>query len=53
MRNILDQTTHFMFRAIISENRACEIMWKNMVETGRPHMIIYCRTEKMRFVCRI
>jgi len=40
MGNISDQTTHFVFSTLVSENRACEIMWKNMVEAGRPHMII-------------
>jgi hypothetical protein len=32
------------------ENRAvCEIMWKNIVETGRPQMSIW----RMRFACWI
>jgi len=32
------------------ENRAvCEIMWKNVVQRGRPHMIIW----RMSIACRI
>jgi hypothetical protein len=31
--------THFVFNKFSPENRAvCEIMWKNMVQRGRPQM---------------
>ena len=58
MRNISDknfrgnQNKHFMFNNIVFEYRAFyEIMWKNIVEQGRPQMIIWrmhitCRTAK-------
>jgi len=37
-----NQNTHFMFNNFFSENRVLyEIMWKNMVERGRPHMTIW------------
>jgi len=48
MRNVSDklcrenQNTHFMFNIIFSENRAVhEIMWKNIVQLGRPQMTIW------------
>jgi len=38
--------THFSFSKLLSENRASyEIMWKNMVQPGKPQMIIL----RMRF----
>ena len=57
VRNVSDKIyggnkkkTHFVFNNIFFENRAFyEIMWKNMVETGRPHMRIWY----MRIVCWI
>jgi hypothetical protein len=54
MRNVSDkscrenQNTHFVFSNCFFENRAVyEIMWKNIVETDRPQMIIW----RMRFAC--
>ena len=48
IRNISDkscrenQNTHFVFSNIIFLNRAVyEIMWKNIVERGRPQMTIW------------
>jgi hypothetical protein len=42
--------THILFSIIFSENLAFyEIMWKNMVEPGRPQMTIW----RMRFKCWI
>ena len=45
MKNVSDkncrenQNTHFMFNNIFLENRTVyEIMWKNIVEPGRPQM---------------
>ena len=45
MRNISyhicseNQNTHFMFNNFFSENHAIyEIIWKNLVEAGRPQM---------------
>jgi hypothetical protein len=56
MRNASDkscteiQNTHFLFNNLFSEIRAVyEIMWKNVVERGRPQLII-CR---MRIACWI
>jgi hypothetical protein len=46
MRNILDKfvdkiETLFMLNIFFSENRAIyEIMWKNMVQPGRPQMTV-------------
>jgi len=43
---------HILYSVIFSENRAvCEIMWKNVVERGKPqmkiwHMCIVCWTPK-------
>jgi hypothetical protein len=35
---------------IFSENNAVsEIMWKNMVQTDRPHMTVYSCVERMLF----
>jgi hypothetical protein len=49
MRNVSDkscrenQNTHFVFSNGILENRTVyEIMWKNIVEPGRPQVIIWC-----------
>ena len=56
MRNVSDksyrenQNPHFVFSNIFFENRAFyEIMWKNIVERGRPYMTIW----RMRIACRI
>jgi len=56
MRNVSDirfienQNAHFKFSNFFSENRAVyEIMWKNIVEPGRPQMAI----RRMRITCRI
>jgi len=57
MRNVSDrsctenQNTHFVFSNFFSpENRAVhEIMWKNIVEPGRPQMTIW----RMRFACLV
>jgi hypothetical protein len=57
MRNVLNkicrenQNTHFVFsNFFISENHAVyEIMWKNIVEPGRPQMAIW----RMRIACWI
>ena len=46
MRNVWDKDveeikTHFVFSNFFLENRAVyEIMWKNLVERGRPQMAI-------------
>ena len=38
-----NKNTHFTFNNIYSEYSAVyEIMWKNMVQLGRPQMTIYC-----------
>jgi len=49
VRNVSDksctenQNTHFKLNNFFSENRAIyEIMWKNVVERGRPQMTIWC-----------
>jgi hypothetical protein len=49
MRNVSDkgctenQNTHCVLNNFFPENRAVyEIMWKNIVETGRPQMTIRC-----------
>jgi len=55
MRNVSDksfrgtQSTHFVFSSIFFfENRAVyEIMWKNIVQLGRPQMTIW----RMRIAC--
>jgi hypothetical protein len=46
-----NQNTHFMFNNVFfSINRAVyEIMWKNIVELGRPQMTIW----RMRTACRM
>jgi len=57
MRNVRDrsyrenQNTHFVFsNCFFSENRAVyEIMWKNIVERGKPQVAIW----RMRFACWI
>jgi hypothetical protein len=48
MRNVSDrsgrenQNTHFGFSNVIFENHAVyEIMWKNIVEPGRPQVTIW------------
>jgi len=48
MRNVSDkscrenQNTHFVCRNFFFENRAVyEIMWKNIVQRGRPHVTIW------------
>jgi hypothetical protein len=48
---LLEKTkTHFMFNRLFSENHAVyEIMWKNIVEPGRPQMAI----RRLRNVCWI
>jgi hypothetical protein len=51
MRNVSEkrsrenQNTHFVF----SKLAVCEIMWKNIVEPGRPQMTIW----RMRIACWI
>jgi len=54
MKNVSDkscranQNTHFVFSNFFFENPAvCEIMWKNIVERGRPQMTIW----RMRIAC--
>jgi len=54
MRNVSDksctenQNTHFVFCNFLFENRAVyDIMWKNIVELGRPKMTIW----RMRIAC--
>jgi hypothetical protein len=56
MRNVSNksrreyQNTHFVFSNFFFENCAFyQIMWKNMVERGRPQMIIWL----MRIACWI
>jgi len=46
-----NQNTHFVFNNFFFfENRAvCEIMWKNIVQPGRPQMAIW----RMRTACWI
>jgi hypothetical protein len=45
-----NQNTHFVFSNFFFENRiVCEIMWKNVVERGRPQMTIW----RMRIACWI
>jgi len=44
------RNTHFMFSNVFFENRAVLwIMWKNVVKSGRPQMII----RRMRIACWI
>jgi len=47
MRNVSDEScrgnpdTHFVFNNFFFLNRPfCEIVWKNIVQPGRPHMTI-------------
>ena len=49
--NVVEKTkTHFVLSNICFENRAVyEIMWKNIVEPGMPHVIVRC----MRITCWI
>ena len=54
MRNVSDknftenQNTHFVFSNVPFDNRAVyEIMWKNIVERGRPQLTIW----RMRIAC--
>jgi hypothetical protein len=56
MRNVSDkicrenENTHFVFSEFLTENRAVyEIMWKNIVEWGRPQMTL----RRMRIACCI
>ena len=43
-----NQNTHFVFSNFFKENLAVyEIMWKNIVERGRPQMTAWC----MRITC--
>jgi hypothetical protein len=56
MRNVSDnicrenQNTHFVLSKFFFENRrVCEIMWKNIVERGRPQMTVL----RMRIECWI
>ena len=47
MKNISDkncretQNTHFLFNFFFENRALYEIMWKNIVERGRPHIIQY------------
>jgi len=43
------QNTHFMFKNFFFNLAIYEIMWKNMVQPGRPQMTIWC----MRIACWI
>jgi hypothetical protein len=44
------QNTHFMFNNFFFENRAvCMIMWKNILQSGRPFMTIW----RMHIACWI
>jgi len=55
MKNVLDkfcrenQNTHFMLSNIFKNHAVCEIMWKNIVETGRSQMGM----RRTRIACRI
>ena len=50
-RDVQKIKTQFYIKFFFSENRAVyEIMWKNMVERGRPQMTT---TRRIRFACRI
>ena len=43
-----NQNTHFVFSNFFPQNRTIyEIMWKNIVERGRPQMAIW----RMRIAC--
>jgi hypothetical protein len=45
-----NQNTHFIFNNLFFENRVvCEIMWKNILEPGRPQMTI-CHMRISRWV---
>jgi len=57
MKNVSDkscienQNTHFMFSVFLKNRAVCEILWKNIVEHGRPqttirHVCIACRIPK-------
>jgi hypothetical protein len=49
-----DHNTHFMFKYIFLKNCAVyEIMWKNMVQSDRPHMTIQFWVERTHFACWI
>ena len=38
-----NQKAHFVINEFFSENLAvCEIMWKNILEPGRPQMTVWC-----------
>jgi len=50
MRNVWDkicranQNTHFMFNTLFFENGAIyEIIWKNIVQSNRPQLTVWCR----------
>jgi len=51
MRNVVGKIkTYILYSIFFFENRAvCKIMWKNIVERGRPRMTIW----RMRIVCWI
>jgi len=55
IRNVSDkigrenENTHFVFMNFFFKSCVCEIMWKNMIERGRPQMTIW----RMRIACSI
>jgi len=55
MGNVLDksyrenQNTHFLFNDFFANRAVYEVMWKNIVEPGRPQMTIW----RMRIACWI
>jgi hypothetical protein len=60
MKNVLDkictenQNTHFTFNNLSSGSHGVyEIMWKKVVELGRPQKTTECGAEKVQFACRV
>ena len=52
-RFIESQNTQFMIKELLPENHSvCEVMWENIVETGRPHITIWplCVLHKHRML---
>jgi hypothetical protein len=35
-----NQNTHFVFRNFFEVGPVCKVMWKNIVQSDRPHLII-------------
>jgi hypothetical protein len=50
IKAVENQNTHFVFNNFFFKKSAiCDIMWKNILETGRPQVTVWC----MRIACCI